>query len=81
MTAIRLTVTAPLLCLLIALPAVAAETPAEKELEAAAFAASQSQSQEGEEESVVEKMEQDDAKDQGGAATQAPAKSEEAPSK
>jgi len=54
------------------------ETPAEKELEAAAFAASQSQTQAQEEKAVVEKMERDEAKEQGAAATQAPAKSDEA---
>jgi hypothetical protein len=63
------------------LPAVAVETPAEKELEAAAFAASQSQTQAQEKKAVVQKMERDDAKEQGAAGTQAPAKSGEAAAK
>ncbi len=81
MTATRLTLATPLFCLVLSLPALAAETTAEKELEAASFAASESGTQLKEEESVVEKMEKDDAKDQGAGATQAPAKSEEAPPK
>jgi hypothetical protein len=65
MCPIRLKCAVPLVLFTLSPYAIAAETTAEKELEAAAFAASESQTQEQEEQAVVEKMEQDDSKDQG----------------
>ena len=65
MNAIHLILAAPLLSLTLTVGAIAAETTAEKELEAATFATSQSPTQEQEEKAVVEKMEQDDTKAEG----------------
>jgi len=81
MTIIRLTCALPLLLLVSSPFAVAAETTAEKALEAASFAASESETQASEEQAVIQKMEQDDAKAQGASESkEAPAKSGEATS-
>lgn len=69
MNAIRLILAAPFLSLTLTVGAIAAETTAEKELEAAAFATSQSPTQEQEEKAVVEKMERDDTKSEGASGT------------
>jgi hypothetical protein len=65
MTTIRISCALPLLLLVSGPFALAAETTAEKALEAASFAASESETQASEEQAVIDKMDQDDAKSQG----------------
>lgn len=74
MTTIRIAYALPLLLLASGPFPLADETTAEKALEAASFAASESETQASEEQAVIDKMEQDDAKSQAGS------NSDEAPS-